>query len=381
MTTGNLSQCVRYYELVKNYTLEAYIDSEVGLVNVSGLRAPEIDWPSNMRDCHVATSFDTIVNAYAARASMQMAQIAAWLGNHEDAARFNRTFSLLRTNLNSLNFNTQSGKFCDGLCEEPPTTSGNVRPKTTLLSTNHTAWHSSVFMLAFGLVDEDKIAGVFEYVLERLFANGSTAAKCPVSPAAHPQGHWPAPSAGMPGNVYSAFFALQALYRHDANCGHAGLRLLTSTRANTWIGQMRSGATTTKEAWSSDEKPNLTWSHPWGASPALAIPAYLLGITATAPGFAEVRIKPQLGSLTRASGKLPTIRGPITITAQQPFGGSMTISVCLPGGVDGEVWLVSLGETLCIDGNPRAALAQANGYRSVRTKGCAVISTSCDGQV
>ena len=27
------------------------------------------------------------------------------------------------------------------------------------------------------------------------------------------------------------------------------------------------GATTTMEAWSTEEKPNLTWSHPWAASP------------------------------------------------------------------------------------------------------------------
>jgi hypothetical protein len=53
----------------------------------------------------------------------------------------------------------------------------------------------------------------------------------------------------MPGNVYSAYFALQALFAYKPDRGSAALALLTSGRRNTWLAMIRSGATTTKEAW------------------------------------------------------------------------------------------------------------------------------------
>ena len=83
MRTGNLSQCRRYYSMLQNYSLSDLIDADVGLVNVTSLSPPEIDWPSNMRDCYVQSEFSTIVNAYAARASEQLAAIALWLGRPE----------------------------------------------------------------------------------------------------------------------------------------------------------------------------------------------------------------------------------------------------------------------------------------------------------
>lgn len=47
---------------------------------------------------------------------------------------------------------------------------------------------------------------------------------------------------------------------------------------------IRQGATTTMEAWTEDEKPNLTYSHAWGATPADVIPRYLVGALPTTPG-------------------------------------------------------------------------------------------------
>ena len=121
------------------------------------------------------------------------------------------------------------------------------------VTTNHTAWHSTVFMLAFDLVvnadHPDARSRAFAFVRSRLFGTGSEAAKCDTPPSAHPQGKWPSPDQGMPGNVYSAFFALEALYNNESDRGGAALSLLLSNRTNTWLGQLASGATTTKEAW------------------------------------------------------------------------------------------------------------------------------------
>eukprot|EP01047_Picozoa_sp_COSAG01_P029215 COSAG01_NODE_1996_length_8691_cov_10.109055_6_plen_86_part_00 len=53
-----------------------------------------------------------------------------------------------------------------------------------------------------------------------------------------------------------------------------------------------------QEAWTPDEKPNLTWSHVWSASPGFIIPWYLFGIQPTTPGWKTLTIKPAPGNLT-----------------------------------------------------------------------------------
>lgn len=68
---------------------------------------------------------------------------------------------------------------------------------------------------------------------------------------------------------------------------HNRLRLSTHLRSNgtnSWRNMIRQGATTTMEAWTEDEKPNLTYSHAWGATPADVIPRYLVGALPTTPG-------------------------------------------------------------------------------------------------
>ena len=92
---------------------------------------------------------------------------------------------------------------------------------------------------------------------------------------------------------------------------------MLSKCTDTWLGMIARGATTTAEAWIADEKPNLTFSHPWGASPAFAIPRFLFGLRPLTPGHEQIEIKPQLGSLEWANFTLPTLRGAVTVNARQ----------------------------------------------------------------
>ena len=118
---------------------------------------------------------------------------------------------------------------------------------------------------------------------------------------------------------------------------------------------------------SSEEKPNLTWSHPWGASPVAAIMRRLLGIVATSPGFQHVRIQPQLGTLASARGTLPTVRGPISVAVAQPGGDplQMSVNVTVPGGVLATLHLPadpqSRDPTICVNGNPVKGVANPAG--------------------
>ena len=387
MHTGNLSLARSYYAMLANYTLRGWIDPGTGLINTSTLPNPEIDWPPNMRDGFAFAATNTIVTAYAARASLQMADLARALGRADDAAAFGAQYAALKAAINAHAFNGTNA-YCDGVCSDPAIG-------------GHTAWHTSVFVLAFDLVeDEARKAAVWRYVRSRLYLDHSSdgaegdddahAAGGDGAPVGAPTGNVPKPSDGMPGNVYSAVWALEALYSLDADRGTAGHALMVSENTNTWRAMLRRGATTTSEAWTPSEKPNLTWSHPWGAAPAGAIPRLLMGITPLAPGFASVRIKPMLGNLTAARYRnFPTVRGALHLSVTWDAGTTtMAAYAELPGNVAATFVLptAAVGAngtsvTVCVDsaaqrasldglGNVVVRLAPGSGARKVLNGPC-----------
>jgi len=99
------------------------------------------------------------------------------------------------------------------------------------------------------------------------------------------------------------------------------------------------GTTITLEAWDNKYKPNQDWNHAWGAAPANIIPRCLMGVQPIAPGFAKVRIKPQVGDLKTGSLKLPTVRGAIHVEFASEPAESFTLNVELPGNTEAVVYL------------------------------------------
>jgi alpha-L-rhamnosidase len=97
------------------------------------------------------------------------------------------------------------------------------------------------------------------------------------------------------------------------------------------------------EAWDAKYKPNLDWNHAWGAAPANIIPSYLMGIRPVEPGFAKVRIKPQVGSLESGSMDLPTIRGTIHVDFNSVKDRSFVLNVRAPANIEAIVYLPRLG--------------------------------------
>lgn len=124
----------------------------------------------------------------------------------------------------------------------------------------------------------------------------------------------------------------------------AGLAREALDEMRSYWGQMlRNGATTTWEL--VDRRvPGMdkivvggrSHCHGWSAGPAHLLPAKVLGITPTAPGFAEVAIRPALGDLAWAEGEVPTPHG--TIHARWTAGAEVTGEVELPAGVTGRLY-------------------------------------------
>jgi len=103
--------------------------------------------------------------------------------------------------------------------------------------------------------------------------------------------------------------------------------LLTRDDRRSWANMIRSGSTISMEAWDSIYKPNLDWSHAWGAVPANIIPRYVLGVRPLLPGFGKILIRPQIGSLDAVQGFVPTVRGSVTVSVRQTPGKSYRLTI------------------------------------------------------
>jgi alpha-L-rhamnosidase len=100
-----------------------------------------------------------------------------------------------------------------------------------------------------------------------------------------------------------------------------------------WRWMLSQGLTT----WAEWDRPDVRSDcHAWGASPNIELFRTVLGIDSAAPGFAKVRIRPNLGQLPRVAGSIPHPRGEIRVQYELR-SGRLYAHICLPGQVSGEI--------------------------------------------
>ena len=154
---------------------------------------------------------------------------------------------------------------------------------TDSAGSSHTALHTAVYALVFGLAEGAEIAAHKEIIAGK----------------------------DMACSVYCSQYLLEACYEHGL-AEHA-LKLMTSDSDRSWLGMLRDGTTITAESWNERCKPNLDWTHAWGAAPANIVTRCLCGIRPTAPGFAEFTVDPRPGSLDHFHVVQPTRHGAIEL--------------------------------------------------------------------
>lgn len=277
-----------------------------------------VDWPPGSftdggqgeRDNHEMMPVNTVVNAFHYRALELMSRIAQVLGRHDDQTRFKRQAGLVRDTINRLLFDPGRGIYVDG--------EGSA----------HASLHSNMFALAFDLVPDERKASVVSFVKSR----------------------------GMACSVYGAQFLLESLYRNGED--GAALGLLTARHDRGWWNMLQAGSTMTLEAWDLKYKNNLDWNHAWGAAPANIIPRYILGVRPLEPGFGRVLIQPQPGPLEKASGIVPTPRGPVGVSIMNNSTGPFVLRLDIPPGMTARVGLARRhrqAAEIFLDGKKRAA--------------------------
>ncbi|WP_222864326.1 family 78 glycoside hydrolase catalytic domain [Micromonospora sp. WP24] len=154
-------------------------------------------------------------------------------------------------------------------------------------------------------------------------------------------------SMGMKQGPMTAHWLLRALA--DAERPDAVLRLLTNADDLGWADILAQGGTFTWEAWTLDPGSNFSQSHGWGAQAVVDVQETLLGVRTAAPGAARIDVVPPAVGLDRASGVVPTQRGPVRLDWRRT-GSGLHVDLDVPVNVTARVAL---------------PITDGKGYRSV----------------
>jgi alpha-L-rhamnosidase len=310
LQTGNTNVLNQYYATLQR---NSFVWAATGCGLMRGFpnfpqttNSDVVDWPPGNRDGFVIKDggyrnyTNSVNNAFYYRGLRLMANIAGVLGRTKDAANYDACAEKVYTAYNNAFWSSATQCYVDGV------------------GSDHVSAHANFFPLAFGLVPDERRTAVVNFLHSRISANE-----------------------GMPCSVYGAQYLLEALF--EAGDVDTALDLMTADHG--WLNMINLGSTLTTEAWNFENKPNMDWNHAWGAAPGNLIPRFVLGVRPLAGGFERILIQPQLGKrLTYAQGTVPTIRGPVGISATNAPGGFQLV-LNIPGNVTATVMLPASGST------------------------------------
>jgi alpha-L-rhamnosidase len=149
-----------------------------------------------------------------------------------------------------------------------------------------------------------------------------------------------------------------------------------------WGGMIRRGATSFWEAYNLG-LPQHGWhrmlradfgqgyfvslAHGWSSGPTVWLTEQILGIKPTAPGFAQVSIRPELAGLKWASGAEPTPRGRIRVNYHSASEGRLTATLDLPPGTRAAVSMpvVQGATSVRVNGQVQSGVSAENGRRAI----------------
>ena len=291
MQTGDTNWLTPRYAVLKSkLKLEREGADRLYLSNKQQVQHDDIvDWPSGERDGYVFKPVNTVVNAFHLRTLAMMADLAHALHQDNDAANFAARERIGRQAFQKKLFDPVRGLYRDGV------------------DTDHVSLHANLFPLAFGLVPPKNRPHIAEWLGQR----------------------------GMACSVYAAQYLLEGLFENGYTTN--AIELITAPGDRSWKHMLDSGTTITWEAWDQRYKTNQDWNHAWGAAPANLLPRFVLGVQPLTPGWRRAIIRPNLGALKNADGKVPTPLGPVTVRCEQ--GNSFTLSLTLPPRMTAQVQL------------------------------------------
>ena len=192
-----------------------------------------VDWPENLRDNYdftlsrpvVAPGCHNVVNALFVGAAKTLGEIEAILGMKESM-----NWEMLANAYIEAFYRKESGLLADS--------------KTS----NHSALHSNLYALYFGLLPREKEEKIADFLVEKGFCCG----------------------------VFASYFMLKGLAR--VGRFDAVYQLLVNESEHGWMQMVREGASACFEAWGKDQKWNTSLCHPWASAPISVLIECIAGI-------------------------------------------------------------------------------------------------------
>jgi alpha-L-rhamnosidase len=285
-------------------TLELMTDGVMQAIHFAGRSADQFkrgiednsDWPQAERDGFDMRPVNAEVHAFHYRAVELMGRIADALGKDEEGHAFRERARHVCQNFAEKLIDPVTGLVVDGE------------------GSTHSSLHANVTAPAFGLVPEANKESVLAHLKTK----------------------------GMACSVYGSQFLMESLY--GAGEANYALSLLTSTSERSWAHMIYDvGTTIALEAWDDRFKPNQDWNHAWRAVPASIIPRLLMDVRPLSPGFEQILIQPQPGSLGWVELTTPTIRGPVTVRFNNVPQASFHLETETPANTTARVMIPALG--------------------------------------
>lgn len=220
-----------------------------------------------------------VINWQFALVLRQAAELEGWLGESEMAARWQRLSEKIAAATAQKFWNESRGLFADDLRH------------------GHFSEHSQCLALLTGALDTKRA----ELVARGLFDDKLLART----------------------TIYFTHYLFEA-------CRVTGRMDKFFERMGLWFDLTQNGLKTTIEM----PEPTRSDCHAWGAHPLFHYFATVLGIRPASAGFRTVTIKPQIGHLMHANGRLVHPRGEIVVNFHRS-GGDIAGEISLPEGVTG----------------------------------------------
>ncbi|HEU5161495.1 MAG TPA: family 78 glycoside hydrolase catalytic domain [Streptosporangiaceae bacterium] len=300
--TGDAATLAAAYPVMRAIAgyVRTYIDPATGLVtNLAGGTGPYlfgiVDWP-NRYGYDMETPAHTTVNILAVDVLYATARTARTLGRPaEEVAAPQQDARALTDAINS-RLRRPDTVYIDGL-------------KADGTQSTHASQIANAYAIAYGVAPPETRAAVTDHVA----------------------------GLGMRMGPMTAHWLMTTLSSRPEQF----VRRLTDADSLGWAKILASGGTFTWESWEAPET-GESLSHSWGAAALFDIVQTLLGVTVTAPGAAQVRIRPPAAGLAAASGSAPTQRGHVGVTWRRA-GSHLTLTVDVPVNVRAEVQIPATG--------------------------------------
>jgi alpha-L-rhamnosidase len=291
--TATLAAAYPVMQAIADY-VRRHIDPANGLVTrLSGGSGPYefgiIDWP-NRYGYDTETAVHTTVNILGVDLLAATAQTAQTLGKSGDEVSAPQRDAQALTEAINSRLRRSDGVYIDGLKEDGSQSA-------------HASQIANAYSIAYGIAPADARTGVTDYVA----------------------------GLGMQMGPMTAHWLMIAL----ADKPDQVVRRLTDAESIGWANVLARGGTFTWESWEAPERGD-SMSHGWGSASLPDIQRTLLGVSVTAPGAAQVLVRPPASGLTSASGSVPTQRGEVGVGWRRS-GSHFTLSVDVPVNVRAEV--------------------------------------------